>query len=134
MSASSERKRKVTLQHEGWAHGSVRRLDIRAGDTVEVIAGKDKGKRGVVERALPDKQRVVVGGIAVAKRHTKAYVKGNTQGGIVDFNAPIAYSNVQLVCNKCDKPTRIAHSVDANGKSVIVCKHCGERHERRTAQ
>lgn len=133
MSARTEHKIKVKLSHEGWAHGQVRQLDVRAGDTVEVIAGKDKGKRGVVTRTVPEQQRIVVGGIAIAKRHTKAGVKGLAQGGIIDFNAPIAYSNVMLVCNRCDKPTRVAHGTDAEGHSTIVCKKCGERYERTKA-
>src|SRR5215469_698613 len=130
MTAKAERKRKVHLQHEGWAHGRVRPLDIRQGDTVEVIAGKDKGKRGVVERTLPEQQRVAVRGVNLLKRHTKAGVKGNMQGGIVDFDGPIPYSNVLLVCNRCDKTTRISHGVTDDGRRVIVCKKCGERHER----
>ncbi len=130
MSQTALHKRRTTLLHEGWAYGKVRDLDIRSDDTIEVIAGKDKGKRGVVERTQPDRQRIVVRGINTLKRHTKAGVKGTLQGGIVDFNAPIAYSNVMLVCNKCNKPTRIGHGVDENGTSVVVCKKCGERHVR----
>jgi large subunit ribosomal protein L24 len=130
MSAKAEHKRKVHLQHEGWTHGRVRPLDIRMGDTVEVIAGKDKGKRGVVERTLPEQQRIAVRGVNLLKRHTKAGVKGNIQGGIVDFDGPIPYSNVMLVCNRCDKTTRISHGVTDEGSRVIICKKCGERHER----
>jgi large subunit ribosomal protein L24 len=102
----------------------------RQGDNVEVIAGKDKGKRGVVERLLPEQQRVAVRGVNLLKRHTKSGVKGNIQGGIVDFDGPVAYSNVMLVCNRCDKTTRIAHGVNELGKRVIVCKKCGENYER----
>jgi large subunit ribosomal protein L24 len=130
VSAQSERRRRVGLRHEGWALGLRRPLDIRQGDTVEVIAGKDRGKRGVVERCLPDQQRVAVRGVNLLKRHTRAGVKGNIQGGIVDFDGPIAYSNVMLVCNRCDKTTRIAKQVDADGVRRIVCKRCGEIYER----
>ena len=130
MTAKSEHKRKVALHHEGWAGGHARPLDIRQGDTVEVIAGKDRGKRGVVQRTIPERQRITVRGVNLLKRHTRAGVKGNIQGGIVDFDGPIPYSNVMLVCNRCDKTTRIAHSVDEDGKRWIVCKRCGERHER----
>ncbi|MBV8196135.1 MAG: 50S ribosomal protein L24 [Candidatus Dormibacteraeota bacterium] len=132
MSAKAERRRRIALQHEGWARGGVRALDIREGDTVVVIAGKDKGKRGVVQRALPEQQRIAVRGVNLLKRHTRAGVKGNIQGGIIDFDGPIAYSNVMLVCNRCDKPTRIAHQRDDEGNRVIVCKKCGERYERTT--
>ncbi|HEX6538698.1 MAG TPA: 50S ribosomal protein L24 [Candidatus Dormibacteraeota bacterium] len=130
MSARSEHKKKVALQHEGWAGGRVRPLDIRQGDTVEVIAGKDKGKRGVVQRTIPERQRITVRGVNLLKRHTRAGVKGNIQGGIVDFDGPIPYSNVMLVCNRCDKITRIGHGVTDEGRRVIVCKRCGERYER----
>jgi large subunit ribosomal protein L24 len=127
---SPEQRRKVALQHEGWAHGELRPLDIRSGDTVVVLGGKDKGKRGKVERTIPEEQRIVVAGVNVLKRHTKAGVRGNIQGGIVDFNAPVAYSNVMLVCNRCDKPTRIARQLQDDGSYVMVCKKCGERYER----
>jgi large subunit ribosomal protein L24 len=130
MSAKTERKQRIALKHEGWAHGRPRAMDIRKGDTVEVIAGKDKGKRGVVERALPEQQRIAVRGVNLLKRHTRAGVKGNIQGGIIDFDGPIAYSNVMLVCNRCDKTTRIAKVVDDEGNRAIVCKKCGERYER----
>lgn len=126
---SPERRRRMELTRQGWSHGQARPLDLRAGDTVVVIAGKDRGKRGVVERTLPGEQRIVVRGVNVLKRHTRAGVRGNIQGGIVDFNAPIAYSNVMLVCNRCDQPTRIAHTV-VDGRSGIVCRKCGERYER----
>ena len=124
------RRVRVALKAEGWSRGSTRPLDIRAGDTVEVIAGKDKGKRGVVERTLPDKQRIAVRGVNLLKRHTKSGVKGNIQGGIVDFDGPISYSNVMLVCNRCDKRTRIAHKTDDNGVRRIVCKQCGQIYQR----
>ena len=125
-----ERHRRVGLEHEGWTGGRIRPLDIRSGDTVEVIAGKDRGKRGTVERVLVDRQRIVVRGVNLMKRHTRANVAGNIQGGIIDFNGPIAYSNVQLVCNRCDKRTRISHQVTEEGTRVMVCRKCGERYER----
>ena len=130
MSTKTERKLKIGLQHRGWARGRARLFDIRSGDTVEVIAGKDKGKRGVVMRTIPATQRIVVDGINRLKRHTKSGVAGNTQGGIIDFNAPIAYSNVLLVCNRCDKPTRISRVTQPDGTKPIVCKQCGEMYLR----
>ena len=126
----TERRRRVALRHEGWTGGRARPLDIRQGDTVEVIGGKDRGKRGVVERVLVDEQRIAVRGVNLLKRHTKSGVAGNIQGGIVDFDGPVAYSNVMLVCNRCDKRTRIAHALGEQGKRVIVCKQCGEHYER----
>jgi large subunit ribosomal protein L24 len=125
-----EQRRRTDLRHHGWAHGKERPLDIRTGDTVVVLAGKDKDKRGVVERTIPDEQRIVVQGVNVLKRHTRAGVRGNMQGGVIDFNAPIAYSNVLLVCNRCDKPTRIAKTRQPDGTYVIRCRSCGEIYER----
>ena len=130
MATRAERRRRSTLVHEGWAGGHLRPLDIRKGDNVEVISGKDKGKRGVVERVLPEQQRVAVGGVNLLKRHTKSGVQGNIQGGIVDFDGPISYSNVMLVCNRCERPTRIGHTVNELGRRVIVCKKCGEIYDR----
>ncbi|HEV3273460.1 MAG TPA: 50S ribosomal protein L24 [Candidatus Dormibacteraeota bacterium] len=130
MATKVQRRHRATLIHEGWAHGHLRPLDIRKGDNVEVISGKDKGKRGVVERILPEQQRVAVRGVNLLKRHTKSGVKGNIQGGIVDFDGPVAYSNVMLVCNRCEKRTRVAHGVDELGRRVIVCKKCGETFDR----
>ena len=111
-----------------------RHFDIHADDTVQVMAGKDRGKRGVVLRTLPASGKIVVKGLNMAKRHQKALAqKGGTkvmQGGIVDFEAPVNYSNVMLVCNKCDKPTRIRKTVLPTGQHAIVCVKCGEIYER----
>ncbi len=128
-----EQRRRVGLRHEGWAHGEARPLDIRSGDTVVVLTGKDAGKRGTVERVLVDEQRIVVSGVNVLKRHTRAGVRGNVQGGVVDFDAPVAYGNVMLVCPRCDKPTRIGRKTDDSGLRVPACKRCGEVIERSKA-
>ena len=125
-----EQRRRTHLRHQGWAHGDARPLDIRTGDTLVILAGKDKDKRGVVERTMPDEQRIVVQGVNILKRHTRAGVRGNMQGGVIDFNAPIAYSNVMLVCNRCDKPTRISKVEQPDGSYAMVCKKCGEIYER----
>ena|SRR5438309_4697312 len=109
-------------------------LDIRAGDTVVVVGGKDRGKRGVVDRTLPGMGKIVVKGINLHKRHERAGRRrtrsGATasviQGGIVDFDAPLDYSNVMLVRPSCDRPTRIRHTVLADGRKGRVCVHCGE--------
>ena len=109
-------------------------LDLAPGDPVIVIAGKDKGKQGEVLRTIPEKHKIVVKGVNILKRHTKAgQSRGGTsvtQGGVVDFEAPLDYSNVMLVCNKCDKPTRIRKTVLPNGEKAIVCVNCGEIYER----
>ena len=128
---TTEQRTRTHLKHEGWTRGNPRPLDIKSGDTVLVVAGKDKGRKGVVDRVLVSEQRVVVRGVNVLKRHTRAGVRQHqTQGGVIDFDAPLAYSNVMLVCNRCDKPTRIAHGLDEEGKRQIVCKHCGELYHR----
>src|SRR5258708_8124062 len=111
-----------------------RRLDLAPGDPVIVIAGKDKGKQGEVLRTLPDKHQIVVKGVNILKRHTKAGASrgGNTvaQGGIVDFEAPLAYSNGMLVCPSCGKPTRRKHTHLESGARVLVCLNSAPPHER----
>jgi large subunit ribosomal protein L24 len=113
---------------------SLRLLDLAPGDTVQVIAGKDKGKQGQVLRTLPRERQIVVQGVNILKRHTKAgrSVAGNraVQGGIVDFEAPLNYSNVMLVCPSCHEPTRIRHTVLEGGQKALVCVRCGEPYER----
>ena len=126
--------------------------EIRKGDTVVVLGGKDAGKRGVVERIIRQPEdaaggrsmyrrgsghggtSVVVEGVNIAKRHTKPRQSaGSTdrmpkvqQGGILDLAQPMAIGKVMLVCPKCDRPTRIGHQELDNGRRVRVCKHCGE--------
>ncbi|VBB04847.1 ribosomal protein l24 signature [Lucifera butyrica] len=102
-----------------------KKLHVRKGDTVVVLSGKDKGKKGKVIEALPKKAKVVVEGVNKVKRHTKASQKV-PQGGIVVKEAPLASSKVMLVCPECDKPTRIQKTALASGTKVRVCKKCGE--------
>ena len=99
-------------------------LNVKKGDTVKVIAGKDKGKEGEVIRALPEKGRVVVEKVNIVKKAQRP-TQANPQGGIVTKEAAIASCKVMLVCPSCKKPTRIAHKIE-DGKSKRVCKHCGE--------
>ena len=136
--------------------------EIRKGDTVVVLVGKDAGKRGKVERVVRDPQgfkktstkhgsiwqqksplaavAVVVEGLNVAKRHTKPRQSSNTtdrtpkvtQGGILDLAQPLAIGKVMLVCTHCDKPTRVAHKTLDNGRRVRVCRHCGEQVEAKS--
>ncbi len=111
----------------------VRSLDIRSGDTVVVISGSERGRRGVVERTLSAEQKVVVGGVNIRKRHQRAgQTRGGTtalQGGVIDFPAPLHYSNVQLVCNRCDQPTRLGRRLE-DDHYVAYCKRCGESYLR----
>ena len=132
--------------------------EIRKGDTVVVLAGKDAGKRGTVEQvirrqAAPSSARsvfrrgssaggvsVVVEGLNIAKRHTKPRQSAGTtdrvpkmqQGGILDIAQPIPVSKVMLICTNCGKPTRIAHATLDTGRRVRVCRHCGEQLEVRS--
>ena len=112
----------------------LRRLDLAPGDPVVVVAGKDKGKHGEVLRTLPREGKIVVRGVNVLKKHSKAgrSAGGNRaiQGGIVDFEAPLAYSNVMLVCPSCGRPTRVKHTILESGARALVCRHCGEPYER----
>jgi large subunit ribosomal protein L24 len=134
-------------------HGHPTRVpEIRKGDTVVVIAGKDTGKRGKVERVIrrtasrgalrvPYRRgtptsgtSVVVEGLNIAKRHQKPrQTSGRTdrmpkvqQGGIMDIAMPLDVSKVMLVCPKCDRPTRIGHTTLDDGHRIRVCGHCGK--------
>ncbi|MDP9183436.1 MAG: 50S ribosomal protein L24 [Actinomycetota bacterium] len=104
---------------------------VKKGDTVQVIAGKDKGLTGKVIQADPESNRVLVEGANRIKKHTKITqsARGSQQGGIVTQEAPVHVSNVQVVCPSCGKPSRIGHrrsEADANGKthSVRICRRC----------
>jgi len=98
-------------------------MNIKKGDTVVVLSGKDRGKQGKVLGSVPKTSRVVVEGINMVTCHVKPRKQGET-GGIVKREAAIASCKVQVVCPKCSKGTRVAHKIE-NGKSVRVCKHCG---------
>ena len=99
-------------------------MEIRRDDTVVVLSGKDKGKKGKVLKADPKAAKVVVSGVNVASRHRKPRSQ-KEEGGIIKMETPIYVSKVQLVCPKCGKATRIGHNVKADGKRVRVCKKCG---------
>ena len=129
--------------------------EIRKGDTVVVLAGKDAGKQGVVERVIRQEPaprggrsvfrrgssaggvKVVVEGVNIAKRHTKPRQSANTtdrmpkiqQGGILEIAQPMPVGKVMVVCSSCGKPTRIGHTTLENGRRVRVCRHCGEQLE-----
>lgn len=100
-------------------------MKIRKNDTVVIIAGKDRGKRGKVRRAWPDENRVIVEGVNMIKRHSRAR-RATRQAGIIELEAPIHISNVMLVCEKCGTPTRVGFHFLADGKKVRVCKSCRE--------
>ncbi len=99
------------------------KLHIRKGDKVQVIAGKDKGKVASVLRVYPESERVVVEKTNMVKKHMRP-TQQNTQGGIMDIEAPIHASNVMLVCSKCGKPVRVSVKKNADGKKARFCKKC----------
>jgi large subunit ribosomal protein L24 len=100
-------------------------LPIRKNDTVVVLAGREKGKRGKVLFVLPGKERVVVEHVNMIKRHQRPTQKLR-QGGIIEREGPLHVSNVMLVCGKCDRPTRARIQVLADGRRARVCRRCGE--------
>ncbi|HJR62039.1 MAG TPA: 50S ribosomal protein L24 [Vicinamibacterales bacterium] len=97
---------------------------IRKNDNVVVMTGKDRGKRGRVVRVVPDKNRLIVEGVNVIKRHTKANPQRNVKGGVVEREAPLHASNVQLLCPECGKPTRIGRKILGDGRKVRICRKC----------
>jgi large subunit ribosomal protein L24 len=100
-------------------------LIIHKDDTVQVISGKDKGKRGKVRRVLPDKDCAIVTGANLIKKHSRA--KGTAkQAGIVEREAPLFTSKLMLVCNKCDRPVRVGIRYLDDGKKVRFCRSCEE--------
>ncbi len=104
-------------------------IHVKKGDTVEVIAGQHRGKRGKVLQVQPKHGCVIVEGVNIHKRHSKPTQK-LPQGGIVEKEAPIYSSRVMLVCPKCSKAARVGHGYLADGTKVRVCKQCGERLEQ----
>ena len=100
-------------------------MHVKTGDTVKVIAGKDKGKTGRILKAFPKQQRVLVEGINMVKKHTKPS-QANPQGGIIEQEAPIHVSNVMPLDPKTGEPTRVGYKVLPNGKKVRIAKKSGE--------
>ena len=98
-------------------------MNLVKGDTVIVIAGRDKGKTGVIQKVIPESNRVVVENVNLRKKHKKP-TQGNPDGGILEIYAPINASNVVLVDPKTKKPTRIGHKV-VKGKKVRYAKKSG---------
>ena len=112
------------------------KMNIKKGDTVLIITGKDRGKQGIVSRALPQVNKVIVEGLNIAKKHIRP--QGQTrQGGIIEKAMPLQVSNTMLICTECGKPTRVAHDrrpmgTDQKMRSVRVCKKCQKVIEDRT--
>ena len=97
-------------------------MKVRRGDKVQVLTGKDAGKQGTIMRSIPERDRVIVSGVNMGKRHTKP-TRDVMQGGIIDKDMPIHVSNVALVCGKCG-PTRVGYRFDGD-KKIRTCRKCG---------
>jgi large subunit ribosomal protein L24 len=104
-------------------------VHVRRGDTVAVIAGRERGKRGKVLRVLPAAGRVLVEKLNMMKKHQRPTQKLR-QGGIIERESPLALSSVLVVCSRCDKPSRSGIKVLGDGRKVRVCKRCGESIDR----
>ena len=102
-----------------------RKLHVKKGDTVEIISGKDKSKRGKVLTALPKEGKIIVEGVNILTKHRKPRSVGE-EGGIIKVEGPIYASKAMLVCNKCNKATRVGRRILEDGTKVRVCKVCNE--------
>jgi large subunit ribosomal protein L24 len=100
------------------------RTTLKKNDTVEVVLGKDAGKRGKILKVLPKKGRVIVQGVGFIKRHTRPNPQRNIKGGIAEREAPIHISNVMIVCNDCGKRTRVGAKRLEDGRKVRICRKC----------
>jgi large subunit ribosomal protein L24 len=95
---------------------------LKKGDRVKVIAGKDLGKDGVIMRVIPEKDKVIVEGVNIAKKHQRP-TRATMQGGIIDKDMPIHVSNVALICGSCGA-TRLGYRFDDVGKKIRICRKC----------
>ncbi len=100
-------------------------MKIRKNDTVLVITGKDRGKKGKVRFAYPKEERLLVEGVNFVKRHTRARGQAR-QAGIIEREAPIRVSNVMLLCSRCNHPVRVGFRVLEDGRKVRICRSCCE--------
>ncbi len=100
------------------------KMKIKKGDEVQVMLGKDKGKKGKVEQIFPKLARVLVAGVNIYKRHRKS--RGQNQpGGIIDITKPLPVANIALICPKCQQPTRVGWKLQGE-KRVRICRKCGQ--------
>ncbi len=100
------------------------KLHVKTGDTVQIISGRDKGLQGKVLQVSPKEGKVIVQGRNMVSKHVKPRRQGE-QGGIVKAESALYAAKVMPVCPKCQKPTRVGHTVDKDGKKTRVCKKCG---------
>ncbi len=100
------------------------RTPVRRNDNVVVLTGKDRGKRGRVLTVMPDKNRLIIEGVNFVKRHTKPNPGQNVKGGIVEREASVHASNVQIVCPECGSPARVGRRILDDGRKVRICRKC----------
>jgi large subunit ribosomal protein L24 len=100
-------------------------MKIRKNDTVLIIKGKERGKKGKVRKALPKKNKIIIDGLNMIKRHSRTSGQAR-QAGIIELEAPLDVANVMIICNKCGKPSRIGHRFLGDGRKVRECRSCGE--------
>ena len=98
---------------------------LRQDDLVEVLTGKDRGRRGQIRELQAQRARVIVQGVNIVKKHMKAQALGTT-AGIIEIEAPLHWSNVAVVCPDCDKATRIGYRRRPDGVKVRFCRRCQE--------
>ncbi len=99
------------------------KIHVKSGDTVVVLSGKDKGKKGKILRGFPTDKKVLIEGVNMIKRHTRPSQQ-NPQGGIVEQESPIYADKVMLFCSSCNRPVRTANKVTEKGNKQRVCKKC----------
>jgi large subunit ribosomal protein L24 len=97
-------------------------MKLRKGDRVKVLTGKDRGKDGEIMRVIPDRNKVIIDGVNVAKKHQRS-TRATMQGGIIDKDMPVPAANVALLCPSCG-PTRIGYRFEGDGTKVRICKKC----------
>ncbi len=98
---------------------------IKKDDNVKILTGKDKGKTGKVLAVFPEKERALVQGLNLVKKHMRR-TKEDQQGGVIQKESSISISNLMVVCQKCSKPTRIGFSTLSDGTKIRICKKCKE--------
>lgn len=102
-----------------------KKVHVKKNDTVFVLSGKEKGKKGKVLTVIPEDQMVIVEGVNMSKKHKKPRSRYQ-QGGIINQESPISSSRVMLVCDKCGKPTKVRREILDNGQKAKICKKCNE--------
>ena len=103
----------------------IKKVHVKTGDTVVVLSGKERGKRGKIIAVSPTEGKVIIEGVNMVSKHVKPKKMGEA-GGIIKAEGAMYASKVQLVCPSCDKATRIAHKISEDGKKQRICKKCGK--------